>query len=474
MTQFDYFVVLAEMRTGSNFLEANLNAFDGIECHGEAFNPSFVGYPNKPDLFGITHELRERNPFMLLETIKTKSSGIGGFRFFSNHDSRVLEACLNDERCAKVVLLRNPIESYVSLKIARATDQWKLTNAKHLKKQMIDFDADEFEEHLDSVQSFQVKVLNSLQKSGQTAFYIAYEDLQDVDIINGLARFLGCEAQLTALDQKLKKQNPESLREKVGNFKEMEASLSKLDRFNLFRTPNFEPRRGPVIPTFVAGKKSKLVFMPVRGGPVEAVTQWLADLDECAVSELKTGFKQKNLRQWKATNPGHRSFTVLRHPVARAHAAFCDHILATGPGSYFEIRKTLKNAYKLPIPAKGPDSNYTPAIHRTAFLGFLEFLKANLARQTGVRVDPSWASQLSVLQGMSSVTFPDLILREEWLREDLAIVAAQIGMNEMPLPVAMPDPHIEQLSQIYDSEIEAAARAVYLKDYVAFGFANWR
>ncbi len=44
---FDYFVVFAEMRTGSNFLETNLNAFEGIACYGEAFNPHFVGYPNK-------------------------------------------------------------------------------------------------------------------------------------------------------------------------------------------------------------------------------------------------------------------------------------------------------------------------------------------------------------------------------------------------------------------------------------------
>lgn len=474
MSQFEYFIVLAEMRTGSNFLEANLNAFEGIECHGEAFNPSFVGYPNTPDLFGITHDLRERNPFMLLEAIKTKSNGIGGFRFFSSHDDRILETCLNDPRCAKIVLLRNPIESYVSLKIARATDQWKLTNAKHLKKKVVDFDASEFEDHLEGMQEFQVRILNALQKSGQTAFYIAYEDLQDVEILNGLARYLGCETQLKGLDQKLKKQNPESLRDKVGNFKEMENSLAALDRFNLYRTPNFEPRRGPVIPTFYAASKSKVLFMPLRGGPVDAVKQWMADLDEVSVDDLKTGFKQKSLRQWKATHPGHRSFTVLRHPVARAHAAFCDHILATGPGSFFEIRKTLKNAYNLPIPMKGPDSNYTPAVHRTAFIGFLEFLKSNLARQTGIRVDPSWASQLAVLQGMSTVTLPDLVLREEWLREDLAIIAAQIGMNEMPPPAHVTDPHAEQLSQIYDSEIEAAARAVYQKDYVAFGFANWR
>ena len=40
---FTSFVVLAEMRTGSNFLEANLNALEGVTCHGEAFNPHFIG-----------------------------------------------------------------------------------------------------------------------------------------------------------------------------------------------------------------------------------------------------------------------------------------------------------------------------------------------------------------------------------------------------------------------------------------------
>ena len=52
-TRFNSFVVFAEMRTGSNFLEANLNAFLGIKCHGEAFNPHFIGYPNTTHILGV-------------------------------------------------------------------------------------------------------------------------------------------------------------------------------------------------------------------------------------------------------------------------------------------------------------------------------------------------------------------------------------------------------------------------------------
>ncbi|HKL45859.1 MAG TPA: nodulation protein NodH, partial [Roseovarius sp.] len=83
---FDYFVVFAEMRTGSNFLESNLNAFDGIECHGEAFNPHFIGYPKTTELLGLTQAERDEEPARLIGAIKGQSQGIGGFRFFHDHD----------------------------------------------------------------------------------------------------------------------------------------------------------------------------------------------------------------------------------------------------------------------------------------------------------------------------------------------------------------------------------------------------
>ena len=109
--KFDYFVIFAEMRTGSNFLEANLNQFDDIECHGEAFNPHFIGYPNQAEVLGVTQAMRDADPQRLIDTIKSGSKGLGGFRFFHDHDARALELCLDDPRCAKVVLTRNPLES---------------------------------------------------------------------------------------------------------------------------------------------------------------------------------------------------------------------------------------------------------------------------------------------------------------------------------------------------------------------------
>ena len=218
--QFDYFVVFADMRTGSNFLESNLNAFESLQCHGEAFNPHFIGYPNKTELLGVTQPMREADPARLIHTIRDRSAGFGGFRFFHDHDPRALKICLDDPRCAKIVLTRNPAESYVSWKIAQATGQWKLTNVKRRKDSRIRFDAAEFDAHVARLQAFQMRILNRLQVTGQTAFYLAYEDLQDVEVMNGLARFLGSDERLEKLDGSLKKQNPSPLREKVMNFAE--------------------------------------------------------------------------------------------------------------------------------------------------------------------------------------------------------------------------------------------------------------
>jgi LPS sulfotransferase NodH len=473
MAAFDHFVIFAEMRTGSNFLESNLNAFDGIECHGEAFNPHFIGYPNRTDLLGISREMRDEAPERLLGAIRGQSDGIGGFRFFHDHDPRVLDTILDDPRCAKVVLTRNPVDSYVSWKIAQATGQWKLTNVKRRRDSTMRFDALEFEDHLARLQAFQMVLLNRLQTSGQAAFHLGYDDLQSVEVMNGLARYLGCADRLEALDASLKPQNPEPLEDKVENFDEMARALARLDRFDLGRTPNFEPRRGAAVPGFVTAAHAPLVYMPVRGGPEAGVRAWLAALDGVPEDTLPTKLNQGALRRWMRGKPGHRRFTVLRHPVARAHAVFCARILVPGEGCFESIRRTLRKAYKLPIPADWPDPGYDRAAHRAAFVGFLGFLKANLAAQTAIRVDAHWASQASVIEGMAQFGAPDAILREDEMAAGLVALARQAGVADPPAPGPAEETGPFALAEIYDAEIERLTRAVYQRDYVTFGFGDW-
>lgn len=475
MARFHSFVLFAEMRTGSNFLEANLNALPGVACMGEAFNPAFIGYPGREDLLGITRAERDADPARLLAAIRGQDGVLGGFRFFNDHDPRLLDLVLPDPGCAKIILTRNPVDSHVSHLIARATGQWKLTNASHAKSEVVTFDPDQFEQHLQQLQAFQLRLLHALQTTGQSAFYIDYDDLQDLEVLNGLAAWLGVSGRLGSLDRKLKKQNPEPLRNKVANFEAMEQALARLDRFNLNRTPNFEPRRGPAIPAIIAAASSPLLYLPIKGGPEDQVRRWLTALDGAPPQD---GFTAKTLRQWKNRRRddrgGHRSFTVIRHPLARAHATFCDRILATGPGSYAGIRESLRNNHGLPIPESAPPPDWPDAEHRAAFAAFLVFLRANLSAQTAIRTDPAWATQTAILQGMAGFALPDHILRESEAPEALPALAASLGVAAGGNPASWPEsPADTRLARIHDAELESLARDAYGRDYMTFGFANW-
>ncbi|WP_299372198.1 nodulation protein NodH [uncultured Tateyamaria sp.] len=470
MAQFDYFVVFAEMRTGSNFLESNLNAFDGLACHGEAFNPHFIGYPNRDEILGIAQAARDDDPKRLLREVK-KAPGLNGFRYFHDHDPRIFDRVMDDPKCAKIVLTRNPVDSYVSWKIAQATGQWKLTDSKARKDGKAEFEAEEFAAHLAALQSFQVTLLNRLQCTGQTAFYVAYEDLQSLDVMNGLAAWLGIDARLDALDKSLKVQNPSALSDKVSNFSQMTDALSGLDTFNLTRTPNFEPRRGAAVPTYHASSTAPLLYLPVRGGPSDPILDWMRALDG---ADAATKMSQNDLRDWMRTHSGHRSFSVLRHPLERAHAVFCHRILNIGAGSYGGIRTTLTKRYSLPLPQDPADGDFDKVAHRAAFAAFLDFLKANLAGQTGIRVDPDWASQAKIVEGFAEFVLPDRLMRQGTVTHELAELAATVGIDAPPTLSDRQTDVPFQLIDIYDAEIEKLCRAAYARDYLMFGFEDWQ
>ncbi len=383
---FDCFIIFAEMRTGSNFLESNLDQFPGLKCYGEAFNPYLMVSPKTKELFGVSTRERDRDPMFLLEAMKAGAEGIPGFRFFHDHDPRVFEALIDDPRCAKVVLTRNHVDAYVSRRIANETDQWQLNNVDDVIKKRARFLGWEFERLFYRMKDFQLQVKARLQRSGQTAFYIDYEDAQDLDVVNGLARFLGEEHELSAFSGKFKKQNPEPVEQKVTNFDMVEKTIQRIDFFDLYRLPNFESLRPPAVTTYVLSDQAKLVFMPVKGAPKSTIVEWMNGFGDTTVD-----FTQKLLRQWKRQHKGHRSFTVLRHPVARLHSVFCRNLVNDGPETYHEIKHALRESYGVELPEKAPGDDWTLEAHKRAFGQFIDFVDKNLKGQTGIRVDAALA-----------------------------------------------------------------------------------
>ncbi|MBP9951152.1 MAG: nodulation protein NodH [Cypionkella sp.] len=459
---FTSFVIFAEMRTGSNFLEANLNAIDGVSCLGEAFNPFFMGGEGKQEMLGVTMDQRGADPSSLLNAMALVP-GMTGFRYFHDHDPRVFDLVMNDPTCAKVILTRNQVESYISWKIALESDQWWLANTKHLKTVRPNFDLAEFQTRLEAVHGFQRRLVHALQVTGQTAFYIDYEDVLDLEVLNGLAAFLGVDGRLAKLDFRFKKQNPEALADKVSNPQEMAEGLAGMDWFHLAETPNFEPRRLAAVPQYLASAAAPLLFMPIKSGPEQQIRKWLQ-----SYGPLLPAFDRKSLRQWKQAHSGQRSFTVLRHPLTRAHAVWADFVEKEWMP---ELRPYLKRVHKFQLPPKGKGFA-TQEEFRAGFLVFLELMKHIHAGRTELRMLPQFASQGAWIQGFASLQAPDILIRESDLNEDLSALTGRVGLPMNPLPTVA-DKAAFTLAELYGPDLESAAREAYWRDYNGFGFGDW-
>ena len=68
------------MRTGSNFLEANINQLPGVHSYGEAFNPYLIGGEGRADLFGFSLAARDADPASFLRSMRAHTKGLAGFR----------------------------------------------------------------------------------------------------------------------------------------------------------------------------------------------------------------------------------------------------------------------------------------------------------------------------------------------------------------------------------------------------------
>ena len=243
---FRYWVVLAGMRTGSNLLEEHLAAFPGIRSHGELFNPHFFGRPKANSQFGLSLGARDSDPLKVIEAMCAQSECLPGFRLFYDHDPRVIDHVLHDRTAAKIVLTRRPIDSFVSLKVARQTGQWWLGDVTAARTAKVRFDKQEYAEFLTVLADFQSKIARRLQSTGQTAFHIGYDDLSSSDVIAGLGQFVGAKGPQVSARVRAKVQNPGPLAERLINPDEARSAAQEFAYADIDHTPMREPDRGVV------------------------------------------------------------------------------------------------------------------------------------------------------------------------------------------------------------------------------------
>lgn len=461
---FKYFAIFGAMRTGSNLLERTLAQFDDFLCHGELFNPSFVGKPGQTEFEGVSIAEREANPERILKKMVNRSGdALPGFRIFQGHDPRIMERCLADPACAKIILRRRPIDSFVSLKIAQQTDQWMLGNAPMRKSAVIEFDGAAFRHYLGELDAYHGQLSHALQTNGQAAFEIRYEDLKSIDVINGLAKFLGSDQELSGFAEKIKRQNPQPLEEKVSNYDQMVSELGALGLEGLDAARAPETERGISVRDFVVCARVPVLHVPVPGVDAQVVLDWMAKLDGTDAGSLATGMNQKKLGRWLDGATGLSAIAVVEHPLQRAYRVFRKHIYPGGAHIFPQIQSRLVDHFGLDLPEDhaGDDEGLA-----AAFETFLEFLKSNVAGQTSIRIDANWEAQHRLLSGVHPLT--------RVLHRNAFPVAAREIAQALGSDVEADDPApAEGLNRIYTRRLENLARGTYGKDYALYGFADW-
>lgn len=493
--KFSYFIVFGTMRCGSNLFQQSLNQFDDVVCYGELFNPAFIDGPKTTDFMGLNKLDREKNPDQLIEKIvDNNAEGIAGFRFFENHDPRIMESALHDPQCAKIILQRDYLQSFVSLKIAQKTDQWMLRDEGSRKHAKIIFNPGEFENYRSKMESYYAEIQSALQTSGQTAFWISYPDQKDVDVLNGLTSFLGYPEKLKKLKEITIQQNVGEWASKIENIEEFQSHLANNPTQNHHHRSIKKTVR-PNIPKMITCVSRPVLFAPIPGGPNDEIIRWMSALDQSPVDQenifsavndgtiLHTGHSRRTFYEWMETNQGLVSISAVRHPVVRAYSVFNDKIFATGPNCYNAIRAQLVSSYnvELPpvdmcVPEKLTDlipNEWQQKHHRAAFHQFLKFLFKNLNGQTSIRQDGTWAEQSQFISAFNSAVPITHIIREGKMDSAFRFIENELECETPDLPMPISQYHLYPLDDIYTQQTENLTRKVYITDYVRFGFSDY-
>ena len=470
---FKYFTIFGAMRTGSNLLEHSLNQYDGLAGHGELYNPHFIGKPDRREFLTVPLADRNTDPVGLLhKLIEATPDTIPGFRIFDNHDRRVIDFAARDPNCAKIILTRSPIDSFISLEIAQETGQWMLVKDENRRVAKMRFDPEKYEQYLTKRAAHYGFIRCAAQEAGQPVFEIDYSDLTDLSVLNGAARFIGSPEVKANAPDKIRRQNPPAWEDKVENVDELHAYAAAHGLSAPAIDPEPKPKFG-ALGEMIASKTFNAIYAPIPGagmGEFRKVLTEAASAAGDAEAQLATGMKEKHLirRRWR----GAFIFSFVRHPAERLHDVFIRRIARAEGDAYTMVQMIMARDHRGPGPGEMATS---PDALLAGFDAFISFVEANLGGRTALRVDPAWSPQSTLLAAYARETPLDFIGRVERMDDDLAFVTAR--MKAPPVDFA---PKLKVSLTRVEGELpkhnwltrdrETRIRKIFERDYARLGY----
>lgn len=212
------FVIISQPRTGSTHLVTRLNGHPDILCNGEIFNAQaiYLRWPQSAISRSVLSDLqkkRKSDPQAFLEEVFATTFGRShiGFKIFETHNPTILQQVIETHNVRKVVLFRsNVLASYSSMRIARASQTWKVKRDRPRETpeaQLVEFDSAEFVRFHNKYVNFYARIIERLNETFQPFFLIRYDELNDDRIFESLVQFVGAGRTETLARSSESKQN---------------------------------------------------------------------------------------------------------------------------------------------------------------------------------------------------------------------------------------------------------------------------
>lgn len=314
---YDSIAIIAAMRTGSQLLEAILNQHEHIQSFGELFNPVFIGNLQYKERFGMTVQTRDADPYALLQAVgfEATDNKLPIYRIFDEHNFDVLDYILKNPRIYKIILRRNPLDSFVSLKIAVATNQWQSKRERANATALVDLDADEYRAYFQKNLEFFDYCETVLEDTEQESFALRYEQIKNITVINNILSDIGLEP-LDRFFETMAKQN-RPVAEQVVN-------PEILDDL-----PQYEPaialkmgKHSPIIDNVFIAQNCELAFVPLTLHSLSRELEYL----EAANGEPLKMLDTASVQAWLTQNENRKAYSRIFDPQTRFHGVFNDQI----------------------------------------------------------------------------------------------------------------------------------------------------
>jgi hypothetical protein len=235
------FLLIGMMRSGSNFLERQLNLLPDLRCHGELFNQAFIGFSHEAS--GRPAGFTRDNPSarnadedaFIAKVDQACDRPIVGLRLFLDHSPAMTARLLYDRNVAKVVLSRNLLEAYISLETARDTGVWLTTEAAKAPPKPVKVDINKLVTFALRQSLYYNDVQTVLHQTDQSYLQIDYNEIKSLAKLNQIARFVGSKHEFKSVGDPIQKQNPGSLEERIADFPKLVEELKRRQLARWFR-----------------------------------------------------------------------------------------------------------------------------------------------------------------------------------------------------------------------------------------------